>query len=254
MIQKIGLGDKLLARKTVYRPRFFRGDYFVIQHINQFVCSQVQNLSKNAHRQLSLADIGCGEQPMRSFIEDLGLRYTGIDVSQNLAGSVDIIASLPVIPRPNDSFDCILCTEVLEHVYPYQLAIKEMARLLRNGGKLIVTVPFVFPLHETPHDFHRITPFALEQAARDSGLVVEVLEKAGNELEVIATILDNMRIGSSRRSLLFRVVGVINRVLWNWLAIVVGRTVGDMFHGKIYLTTMVVFSKMHTQEAPQITS
>ncbi len=67
----------------------------------------------------------------------------------------------------NDSFDCVLCTEVLEHLHTPQKAIDEMKRVLRPGGTLILTTRFVFPIHDAPHDYFRYTKYGLQHLFRD---------------------------------------------------------------------------------------
>lgn len=60
-------------------------------------------------------------------------------------------------------YDLILCLNVLEHVYDFQIAVKNLHAALADGGHLIVAVPFAFPLHDEPHDFYRYTEFALRR-------------------------------------------------------------------------------------------
>lgn len=141
---------------------------------------------------MHVADIGCGEQPLRFYVEELEGRYTGVDIQQNVKGTVEIIASILQVPRQNRSFDVILCTEVLEHVSDTYHAFAELARLLKPGGRLILTVPFAYPLHEEPFDFVRMTPYQIYECARQNDMVVEMLETSGNELEVMATIWSNL--------------------------------------------------------------
>lgn len=61
------------------------------------------------------------------------------------------------------TYDLILCLNVLEHVYDFQLAIRNLHDALVNGGRLVIAVPFAFPLHDEPHDYYRYTEFALHR-------------------------------------------------------------------------------------------
>lgn len=60
-------------------------------------------------------------------------------------------------------YDVILCLNVLEHVYDFQLGINNMYAALKKGGTLIVAVPFVFPLHDEPSDYWRFTEHSLRK-------------------------------------------------------------------------------------------
>ncbi|WP_299949848.1 methyltransferase domain-containing protein [uncultured Ruegeria sp.] len=66
-----------------------------------------------------------------------------------------------------DRYDMILCLNVLEHVYETETAVRNLHTALRPGGRLIVAVPFAFPLHDEPHDYYRFTRFALERMLAD---------------------------------------------------------------------------------------
>ena len=73
------------------------------------------------------------------------------------------------MPLAAASVDCALATEVFEHCPEPELVMREINRVLKPGGLLFLTVPFLWPLHEVPHDEYRYTPFALERHLRKSG-------------------------------------------------------------------------------------
>ena len=82
-----------------------------------------------------------------------GLQKNKWDTSQ-----VDIVCDITSIPEPDASFDAILCSEVLEHLPEPTKAIDEFARLLKPGGKLILTAPFASLVHFAP--YHYCTGFS----------------------------------------------------------------------------------------------
>ena len=87
-------------------------------------------------------------------------------------------------------------TEVLEHVRDADLAVAEMARVLRPGGHLLVTVPFLYPMHEPPFDFRRFTHFGLIDVLERSGFeVLDVDAKGGPGLMVAHYVTLAMRLG-----------------------------------------------------------
>lgn len=69
-------------------------------------------------------------------------------------GQIDYVSDIASIPVPDSSFDCVLCTEVLEHVPEPVLAIKEFSRLLKLGGYLFLSAPLGSGLHQQPHHYY----------------------------------------------------------------------------------------------------
>jgi SAM-dependent methyltransferase len=115
-----------------------------------------------------LLDVGCGQMPYREMILQTNgnvSRYLGLDLQSSSVHDTSI-ADLhwdgKNIPLPQNSVDTAMSTEVLEHsFYPTQTLL-EINRVLRPGGLFFFTVPFIWPLHETPHDAYRYTPFSLK--------------------------------------------------------------------------------------------
>jgi ubiquinone/menaquinone biosynthesis C-methylase UbiE len=67
---------------------------------------------------------------------------------------LDIVGDIAAIPEPDGSFDAILCVEVFEHIPHPVEALREFARLLRPGGRLILTAPFCSMTHFAPYHFY----------------------------------------------------------------------------------------------------
>jgi SAM-dependent methyltransferase len=120
-------------------------------------------------------DVGCGNMPYR----DLARvdRYVGLDYDSPLrreAGAADLFYAGGRFPLSDASFDGALCTQVLEHVFTPDEFLGEIGRVLRPGGLLILTVPFVWDEHEQPHDFARYSSFGLRSILESAGF--EVIE------------------------------------------------------------------------------
>lgn len=135
-----------------------------------------------------LLDVGCGQMPFRHLLP-ANATYTGLDIpaaeSFGMQKNADIVEfDGTQIPFPDNHFDAILCTEVLEHAVQPEALIAEMHRVLRPGGSLVLTVPFAARVHHIPYDFHRFTRYRLTQMFAAFG-AVEV-EERGNDLAVIA--------------------------------------------------------------------
>lgn len=121
-------------------------------------------------------DVGCGVMPYRESILAGGQvkRYIGMDLPVNDSAKYkairpDITWDGVNIPMPDSSVDCAMATEVLEHCPDPLAVLREIARVLRPGGQLLITVPFLWPLHDAPYDEHRYTPYALDRLLRDAG-------------------------------------------------------------------------------------
>jgi SAM-dependent methyltransferase len=84
----------------------------------------------------------------------------------------DICADIRHVPLRSNSADCVICTEVLEHLPDPKTCVDEARRVLRDGGVLIASVPFVFPIHGDPQDYWRFTPEGIRELCRDFSEVV----------------------------------------------------------------------------------
>jgi SAM-dependent methyltransferase len=120
-----------------------------------------------------LLDVGCGTKPYRSlFVVDeyIGLEY---DTPGNRAEkSAELWYDGGRFPCADASFDIVLCNQVLEHVFEPGVFLAEIARVLKPGGRLLLTVPFVWDEHEQPHDFARYTRFGLQHLLGKAGMTV----------------------------------------------------------------------------------
>lgn len=90
----------------------------------------------------------------------------------NLAPGADITCDFEQpLPISNASYDAALIINVLEHIFEYRQFLGEVVRILRPGGTVIIVVPFLFPYHASPDDFHRYTASALSRALTAAGFV-----------------------------------------------------------------------------------
>ncbi|MDI1355021.1 MAG: class I SAM-dependent methyltransferase [bacterium] len=121
-----------------------------------------------------LLDVGCGVMPYKQTLINSKhiTSYVGLDLEQtNYYEDVkpDVTWDGIVMPFENKSFDTIMATEVLEHSYEPEKLLNEIYRVLKPGGVFFCTVPFIWHLHETPHDEYRYTPFSLEKKLKGAG-------------------------------------------------------------------------------------
>ncbi len=93
------------------------------------------------------------------------------------------------LPFEDGEFDTVVLSDVLEHIpEPWRL-VHEIRRILAPGGHALVNVPFLYGIHETPHDYYRFTGFALRRFAAEAGLAVKLLVPTGGSLHVLADFL-----------------------------------------------------------------
>jgi len=126
---------------------------------------------------MKILDVGSGGQPYRKYCNHLTYKahdFCLLDPSSQIIegkyGPVDYVSEISHIPEKDSSFDVILCTEVIEHV-PYPIsALKEMSRLLKPSGKLILTAPLGSFLHQEPYHFYGgFTPYWYEKFLAEAG-------------------------------------------------------------------------------------
>ncbi|MCL4352885.1 class I SAM-dependent methyltransferase, partial [Patescibacteria group bacterium] len=100
---------------------------------------------------------------------------------------VDIVSDITTIPLPDNSFDAILCTEVLEHIVEPREAIEEFSRILKKGGLLIVTAPFCSITHFAPQFYYTgFSPFFYKKVLPNCGFRIKQIKPNGSYYEFLA--------------------------------------------------------------------
>jgi SAM-dependent methyltransferase len=139
-----------------------------------------------------LLDLGCGKVPLFDAYSALVSESVCVDWANSLHKNeyLDFECDLTKpLPFPDGEFDTIILSDVLEHIPEPAGLWREMARVLRKDGCIIMNVPFLYWLHEQPHDYYRYTEFALRRFAELSDMIVLKLEAMGGAPEVVADIL-----------------------------------------------------------------
>ncbi len=120
-----------------------------------------------------MLDIGCGRKPYREMLSPFVTQHIGVDhpASPHPLDAADVFATVYDIPLESATFQTVLMTEVLEHLEEPTEALREVYRLLAPGGKVVLTTPLMWGVHEAPRDFFRYTPHGLEYVLDKAGFV-----------------------------------------------------------------------------------
>jgi SAM-dependent methyltransferase len=119
----------------------------------------------------TLYDLGCGEMPYREWLLGYADRYIGVDWSNSPHDlKADIVANLnEALPIENQVADSVISLSVMEHLREPQFFLSEAHRILKPGGAIILQVPFMWWVHEAPHDYFRYTKYGLEYMFEKAG-------------------------------------------------------------------------------------
>ncbi len=191
MIYLIIIADKIILEHTKYstfndmtaftntKLNYKQYEFFFPRSgILKFLTANLNVLEGN------LLDVGCGKKPYKSIIliNKKITQYTGLDIQDALdygGEKPELIWQNNTIPATNNTFDSGFATEVFEHVHNISEELNEIYRVLKPGAHFLATVPFLWPLHETPHDHFRYTPYALQKLMTNAGFTVIKTEGIG---------------------------------------------------------------------------
>lgn len=107
-----------------------------------------------------LLDVGCGVKPYHPFFAPYVTEHVGVDIGNPAA---DLEGTIESIPVEDDAFDVVLTTQVLEHCLDPALAVRELHRATRPGGRVLASTHGVYVYHPAPTDLWRWTHTGLER-------------------------------------------------------------------------------------------
>ena len=143
------------------------------------VMEQVLEYSAERYARGRLLDIGCGSKPWRGLFAAHVDEHIGIDFVPSERPRRRRHHRRRRHPLPDENADTLLLTSVLEHLEEPERGIAEAYRLLKPGGHVILTAPFIWWIHEAPRDFSATRP-SLRHLLEEAGFeVVEVQPLAG---------------------------------------------------------------------------
>ena len=131
----------------------------------------VRRIAARVPEGASILDAGAGEGIYRPLFS--GRRYIAVDRGVGDAAwdyaRLEAVSDLERLPFSGGSFVWVLCTETLEHIRRPLAVLTELRRVLKPGGSLALSVPFLQALHQEPHDYFRYTPHGLRALLTDAG-------------------------------------------------------------------------------------
>lgn len=175
-----------------------------------------------------LMDFGCGQKPYKNlFVVD---EYIGVDYENpghpHINENIDVFYDGKTLPFADSSFDAVFSSEVFEHIFNLPAIIRELNRVTKPEGMMLITCPFAYCEHEVPNDYARYSSYAIRHLLEESGF--EILEqiKTGNSIEALNQmwlIYIHLHIHSKIRSIpvlrsAFRLIFYSTMNLWTLLA------------------------------------
>jgi len=151
--------------------------------------------------------------------------YVNIDAST----LPDYQCSAEKIPVLSDSFDVVLMTEVLEHLEAPERVLAECHRVLKERGKLIMTIPFLYPVHGDPCDFQRWTPYKINHELQKAGFLPKKINEMGGVYSVIYDLLYIHFVFGSR----FGNQTYLKRIILRFFLLIMKKIVSCMEYSKI---------------------
>lgn len=164
--------------KSIFHPQFI---------MHTLAWKGVETASKLGKNK-KLVDIGCGRMSYKEFLLRSVFSYTGVDhpkISKlyKAKEKVDVYASADKLPFDSGSFGVATMFQVLEYLPSPQEAINESARVLKQGGVLIITSPFMYPIHDGKYDRSRFTGSQISTFLKSANLKVVKVVQQGSFIE-----------------------------------------------------------------------
>lgn len=156
------------------------------------------------HASGRLLDAGAGEMLYREMLENYCEKYESLDIE----GDVDHLEDLQDMSLESNQYDTVFCRNVLEHVEDPGKALEEVERILKPGGKAIISVPHLAYLHNEPGDYYRFTRHGLKELLDRAGLETIEVKEAGGLFSFLGYIFSTILLGTTYH------LPVISRVMY----------------------------------------
>jgi SAM-dependent methyltransferase len=173
-------------------PSVFQYDYLALRHLSDDIRRLIAELPKAPSGAVAL-DLGSDKCPYRELLESRGYTVKTLDLT--LQSGADYAGSAEETGLPSESFEVVLCTQVIEHCMNPWRALSEAHRILKPGGALIVSAPHVWFYHPHPTDHWRFTQEGLVQLCKDAGLEPTILLAQGGSIVTLFQVMNFLAYG-----------------------------------------------------------
>ena len=123
-----------------------------------------------------ILDAGAGDCIYKHLFSHVKYECADICKIDRKYGDITYICDLSSIPVPDNKYDAVIFTQVLEHISEPKVVLKELHRILKPGGKLFLSAPLFYEEHEIPYDYYRYTQFGLKYLLEAVNLQVEKVD------------------------------------------------------------------------------
>jgi len=196
-------------------PSLFQYDYLVLSTLATDMQRLIEEIPcrDDSDQDTAVAlDLGCGKSPYRFLLESRGFSVKTMDIS--LDGAADFQGTIEETGLPDRSIDLAICTQVLEHSIDPGQGLREICRILRPGGYLIVTAPHIWFYHPHPSDNWRFTQEGLPRLVAACGFEPMRLLAQGGSVLSYFQIVNFLLFGLAGK--LAAPVYAINNVIGKW--------------------------------------
>jgi SAM-dependent methyltransferase len=164
-----------------------------VQHFETETENAVAEFAASLALDARMLDAGAGEGNYKHYFAHQ--RYFGLDLAIGDAdwnySRLDVVGDLLSLPFPDATFDACLSVVTLEHIREPARAVKELARTLAPGGRLLLIAPLEWEEHQQPHDYYRYTRYGLEYLLTQAGMAEVSITPVGGFFRLLARRLLN---------------------------------------------------------------
>jgi len=146
----------------------------------------IKRSSRKVRTGAKVLDAGAGPCPYKHMFSHCNYEATDFN---DPYGMMDFVCRLDKIPKKNNSYDSIVCIEVLEHVENPEKVLKEFNRLLKKEGSLYLTTPQAWMVHQKPYNFFYFTNFGLEYLLKKAGFKRFIVKPMGGYFWFLADVI-----------------------------------------------------------------
>lgn len=173
-------------------PSIFQYDYLSLRRLSDDVRQLIVEAPAAGAGAVAL-DLGSDKCPYRALLESRGYSVKTLDLT--LESGADYAGTAEATGLPSESFDLVLCTQVIEHCMNPWHALAEAFRILKPSGTLIVSAPHVWFYHPHPTDHWRFTQEGLVQLCRDAGFEPTALLSQGGSVLTLFQVVNFLAYG-----------------------------------------------------------